>query len=63
MEDNILGRSRYSLYGYVADGLFQSQEEVENHATQVGAAPGRIRYKDSNGDKDNRQQRSHMDRR
>jgi TonB-linked SusC/RagA family outer membrane protein len=51
MEDNILGRSRYSLYGYVADGLFQSQEEVENHATQVGAAPGRIRYKDLNGDK------------
>src|SRR5690606_610257 len=28
----------------------QSTEEVEAHATQVGAAPGRIRYKDLNDD-------------
>jgi TonB-linked SusC/RagA family outer membrane protein len=49
-DDNILGRSRYSLYGYVADGLFQSQAEIDAHATQIGAAPGRIRYKDLNGD-------------
>lgn len=50
MEDNILGRPRYSLYGYVADGLFQSEGEIENHATQIGASPGRIRYKDLNSD-------------
>lgn len=49
-EDNVLGRSLSSLYGYVADGLFQNQEEVDNHATQTGAAPGRIRYKDLNED-------------
>ena len=49
-EDNILGRPRNSLYGYVADGLFQSQEEVEAHAEQTGAAPGRIRYRDLNKD-------------
>lgn len=49
-DQNILGRSRSSMYGYVADGLFQSTEEVEAHATQVGAAPGRIRYKDLNDD-------------
>lgn len=49
-DQNILGRSRSSMYGYVADGLFQSAEEVEAHATQVGAAPGRIRYKDLNDD-------------
>lgn len=38
------------MYGYIADGLFQSQAEVDAHATQVGAAPGRIRYKDINKD-------------
>ena len=49
-EDNILGRPRNSLYGYIADGLFQSQEEVDAHAKQTGAAPGRIRYRDLNND-------------
>lgn len=49
-EDNILGRSRYSMYGYVADGLFQSQADIDAHAKQIGAAPGRIRYRDLNGD-------------
>lgn len=49
-DQNILGRSRSSMYGYVADGIFQSQAEVDAHATQVGAAPGRIRYKDISGD-------------
>ncbi|MGN6494831.1 MAG: SusC/RagA family TonB-linked outer membrane protein [Agriterribacter sp.] len=48
-DDNILGRSRNSLYGYIADGLFQTQEEIDNAPTQVGAAPGRIRYRDING--------------
>ncbi|MCR5695595.1 MAG: TonB-dependent receptor [Marinilabiliaceae bacterium] len=37
-------------YGYVADGLFQNQTEVYNHATQQGAAPGRIKYRDLNAD-------------
>lgn len=32
--------------GYIADGIFKSQEEVDNHATQEGAAVGRIRYRD-----------------
>lgn len=49
-DQNILGRPKNSLYGYVADGLFQSQEEVDKHAKQTGAAPGRIRYKDLNND-------------
>ncbi|WP_188507421.1 SusC/RagA family TonB-linked outer membrane protein [Parapedobacter pyrenivorans] len=49
-DQNILGRSRSSMYGYIADGLFQSQAEVDAHATQVGAAPGRIRFQDVNGD-------------
>jgi TonB-linked SusC/RagA family outer membrane protein len=48
-EDNILGRARNSMYGYIADGLFQSQAEVDAAPTQVGAAPGRIRYRDISG--------------
>ncbi|WP_077922939.1 TonB-dependent receptor [Spirosoma sp. 209] len=38
------------FYGWVADGLFRSQADVDAHATQPGKAPGRIRYKDLNGD-------------
>ena len=30
----------------MADGLFQSQDEVDAHATQTGKGIGRIRYKD-----------------
>lgn len=48
-DKTILGRSINSIYGYVADGLFQSQEEVDAHATQTGAAPGRIRWRDLDG--------------
>ncbi|WP_325405157.1 TonB-dependent receptor [Agriterribacter sp.] len=48
-DDNILGRSRSSMYGYIADGLFRSQDEVDNAPAQVGAAPGRIKYRDING--------------
>lgn len=46
----IIGHSQLDLFGYRTDGLFQSQEEVNNAATQPGAAPGRIRYRDLNGD-------------
>ncbi len=39
------------FYGYVTDGLFQTQEEVDNHAFQeTGTAPGDIRFKDLNND-------------
>jgi len=48
--DNILGHPWGSRYGYVADGLFTTQEQVGNSATQVGKDLGRIRYKDLNGD-------------
>jgi TonB-linked SusC/RagA family outer membrane protein len=46
----ILGHSINSIYGYVADGLFQSQAEVDNSPIQPGKGVGRIRYKDLNGD-------------
>ncbi|WP_084646009.1 SusC/RagA family TonB-linked outer membrane protein [Marinimicrobium agarilyticum] len=48
-DKTILGESINAVFGYVADGLFQNQEEVEAHADQAGAAPGRIRYRDLDG--------------
>ena len=40
-----------SLFGYVSEGLFQTQAEIANHATQFGTvAPGDIKYKDLNND-------------
>lgn len=50
-EQSIIGHSELSVFGYVTDGLFQNAAEVAAHASQPGAAPGRIRYKDLNGDK------------
>lgn len=50
--DNILGRPLGSFYGYVADGIFQNQEEVDAHVNQTGKGIGRIRYKNVN-DEDN----------
>jgi TonB-linked SusC/RagA family outer membrane protein len=40
-----------SFFGYVADGLFQTADEVTKAAKQEnGTAPGDIRFKDLNGD-------------
>jgi TonB-linked SusC/RagA family outer membrane protein len=39
-----------SYYGYVAEGLFQSQEEIDNAPFHYGnTAPGDIRYRDISG--------------
>ncbi|MCH1548235.1 MAG: TonB-dependent receptor [Flavobacteriaceae bacterium] len=38
------------FFGYKTDGIFQSQSEVNSHATQNGAAPGDIRFVDVNSD-------------
>ena len=48
--DNILGRPYGSYYGYVADGLFRTQEELDQHPVQNGKSIGRIRYRDLNND-------------
>jgi len=45
-----LGHSINAVFGYVADGLYQNTTEVSEGPTQIGAAPGRIRYKDLNND-------------
>lgn len=49
MRDFVIGRTPNILYGLVADGIFKTQEEVDNHAEQTGKAVGRIRYKDLDG--------------
>ena len=49
------GKSLGLRYGYLSDGLFQNQDEINNAPTQFsqaiqnGLRPGDIRYKDING--------------
>lgn len=46
-----VGHSVGALYGYVQDGIFQNQQEIDNYfpASWI-SKPGDIRYKDLNGD-------------
>ena len=51
-----VGKSYMVWWLYEADGLFQSQEEIDNHLVDqdeqgnITLAPGDIKYKDQNGD-------------
>ena len=45
----IEGQPMGVYYGYVADGLFRTEEEVYNHADQQGKGLGRIKYRDLDG--------------
>jgi TonB-linked SusC/RagA family outer membrane protein len=47
---NQIGRSISSFFGFKTLGLFQDQEEVNSAPAQAGAAPGRFRFADINGD-------------
>jgi len=47
---NELGKPIGSFFGFVTEGIFANQAEIDAHATQDGAAPGRFRFKDVNGD-------------
>jgi TonB-dependent starch-binding outer membrane protein SusC len=47
---NQVGQPLSSFFGYQVDGLFQSAEDIASHATQEGAAPGRFKFRDVNGD-------------
>lgn len=47
---SVIGHPMGAQVGYVADGIFKSQEEIDNHATQEGTGLGRIRWKDLTGD-------------
>ena len=48
--ESVIGHPMGAQVGYVFDGIFKSQEEIDNHAVQNGAALGRIRWKDLNDD-------------
>lgn len=45
-----VGRSIGELYAFETEGLFQNQAEIDAHATQPGAAPGDVRFRDVNED-------------
>ncbi|MEJ8843595.1 TonB-dependent receptor [Lacibacter sp. H375] len=47
----VIGGEVGAHYGFVYDGLFQTQAEINAHATQFGAVlkPGDVRYKDISG--------------
>lgn len=53
---NVAGGEISRFYGYVADGLFQNQTEINSHTSETGdllqskAVPGDIRFKDLNHD-------------
>ncbi|MBR1932296.1 MAG: TonB-dependent receptor [Prevotella sp.] len=46
----IEGEPMGMYYGYVCDGIFQNQDQVNNHAQQPGKGVGRLIYRDLNGD-------------
>lgn len=45
-----VGRSIGELYGFVTDGIFQNQAEIDAYKMQPLAQPGDIRFKDVNND-------------
>lgn len=47
---NQVGKSLSSFFGYKVLGYFASQSEVDNSPDQTGAAVGRFKYEDVNGD-------------
>lgn len=47
---NQIGRPISSFFGFQTLGLFNSQQEVDTAPLQAGAAPGRFRFADINGD-------------
>ena len=45
----IKGQPMGVYYGYVVDGIFQTKDEVANHATQQGKDVGRLKFRDIDG--------------
>ena len=48
--ESVVGHPMGAQVGYVYDGIFCNQDEIDRHASQDGAGIGRIRWKDLNGD-------------
>lgn len=49
-ENSIIGHSQFEIFGFKTDGLYQSQEDIDSHATQIASRLGGIKYVDINGD-------------
>jgi len=49
LTNTVVGQPIQSFYGYVVQGIFQNAAEVSGHATQTGAAPGDLKFKDRDG--------------
>jgi TonB-linked SusC/RagA family outer membrane protein len=47
-----VGYPIHSFYGYISQGIFQTQKQVDEHATESGGkiGPGDLMYRDLNGD-------------
>ncbi len=45
-----VGQPIQYFYGYQVEGIFQNAADITNHATQTGAAPGDLKFKDVNHD-------------
>ncbi|MCD9017150.1 SusC/RagA family TonB-linked outer membrane protein [Parachryseolinea silvisoli] len=45
-----VGKPMGVFYGYVVEGIFQNQSDLDAHATQNGKDIGRLKYKDVNTD-------------
>lgn len=50
MSRSQLGRSIGEFHGFIIDGIFQNQGEVDAHADQTGAREGTFRFRDVNND-------------
>jgi TonB-linked SusC/RagA family outer membrane protein len=47
---NQVGHPIGAYYGLINDGIFMDQADVDNHAAQDGAAVGRLKFRDLDGD-------------
>ncbi len=45
-----IGKDISQAFGYVAEGIFSDQKEIDDAPDQPGVVPGDIRYRDMNGD-------------
>jgi TonB-linked SusC/RagA family outer membrane protein len=48
--NSIIGHSQFEIFGFKTDGLFQSQADIDAHATQVGSRLGGVKFVDINED-------------
>lgn len=44
------GQPLYAWWMYEVEGVWQTQDEIDNNASISGAIPGHLRYRDQNGD-------------